>query len=111
MFIVSIIFGILHLNFLFGFFLSIVLSIMYLQTKTLIIPIAIHMFNNAIVSIILIFERIYSLNNNLTYFTPSELKSFLGLGSLVFILSFLWIIYFIIKNWFKIDDISEANLN
>jgi uncharacterized protein len=105
-FIVSIIFGLLHLNFLFGFFLSIVLSIIYLQTKTLSIPIAIHMFNNAVVSIVLIIERIYSANNNPAYLTPSELKSFLGLGSLIFVISSLWIIYFMIKNWPKIADLN-----
>jgi len=44
----SLAFGILHINFVCGFIFSLVLSLVYLKTRTLFIPIAIHVLNNVI---------------------------------------------------------------
>ncbi len=48
----SLTFGILHTNFVDAFFFGIVLSILYIRTKSLFIPICIHIVNNLIAGVI-----------------------------------------------------------
>ena len=47
--VVTILFALLHVDFLGAAIFSIVLSIVYIRTKSLLMPIAIHMLNNAFV--------------------------------------------------------------
>ena len=47
--VVAILFALLHVDFLGAAIFSIVLSIVYIRTKSLLMPIAIHMLNNAFV--------------------------------------------------------------
>lgn len=94
--VVAILFALLHVDFLGAAIFSIVLSIVYIRTKSLLMPIAIHMLNNAFVigaSFLISREKIMSFADfsNYTTFFP---------GLIIFItgLNLVLIFYLLIAN-------------
>ncbi|PEX92761.1 CPBP family intramembrane metalloprotease [Bacillus cereus] len=85
MIIVSLLFAMLHVDFLGAALFSIVLSIVYIRTKSLLMPIAIHMLNNAFVigaSFLVSRENIVSFADfsNYTTFFPGLMIFIIGLN-------------------------------
>ncbi|WP_141530822.1 CPBP family intramembrane glutamic endopeptidase [Bacillus cereus] len=85
MIIVSLLFAMLHVDFLGAALFSIVLSIVYIRTKSLLMPIAIHMLNNAFVisaSFLVSRENIMSFADfsNYTTFFPGLMIFIIGLN-------------------------------
>ncbi|WP_410981647.1 CPBP family intramembrane glutamic endopeptidase [Bacillus cereus] len=94
MVIVALLFGCLHIDFLGAVMFSIVLSIVYMRTKSLLMPISIHMLNNTIVlitSLILSKEEMISFADFSTY-TPF----FTGL--VIFIIGLNLVLIFLYMN-------------
>ncbi|MBK5347143.1 CPBP family intramembrane metalloprotease [Bacillus sp. TH22] len=85
MVVVALLFGCLHVDFLGAVVFSIVLSIVYIRTKSLLMPIAIHMLNNALVlssSFLVSREKIMSFADfsNYTTFFPGLIIFMTGLN-------------------------------
>lgn len=83
--VVAILFALLHVDFLGAAIFSIVLSIVYIRTKSLLMPIAIHMLNNAFVmgaSFLISREKIMSFADfsNYTTFFPGLIIFITGLN-------------------------------
>lgn len=94
MVMVALLFGCLHIDFLGAAIFSIVLSIVYVRTKSLLMPISIHILNNAIVlitSLILSEEEMISLadfSNQTSFFT----------GLIIFIIGLNLVLVFLFIN-------------
>ncbi|SCM92807.1 Uncharacterized protein BWINRASL_01016 [Bacillus mycoides] len=93
MIVVALLFACLHVDFLGAVVFSIVLSIVYIRTKSLLMPIAIHMLNNAFVlssSFLISREKIMSFADfsNYTTFFPGLIIFMAGLN-LVLIFLFM----------------------
>ncbi|MGG0206475.1 CPBP family intramembrane glutamic endopeptidase [Bacillus mycoides] len=85
MVVVALLFACLHVDFLGAVVFSIVLSIVYIRTKSLLMPIAIHMLNNALVlssSFLVSREKIMSFADfsNYTTFFPGLIIFMTGLN-------------------------------
>ncbi|PGZ08519.1 CPBP family intramembrane metalloprotease [Bacillus cereus] len=85
MVVVALLFAMLHVDFLGAALFSIVLSIVYIRTKSLLMPIAIHMLNNAFVigtSFLVSREKIMSFADfsNYTTFFPGLMIFIIGLN-------------------------------
>ncbi|KXY32469.1 CAAX protease [Bacillus cereus] len=85
MVVVALLFACLHVDFLGAVVFSIVLSIVYIRTKSLLMPIAIHMLNNALVlssSFLVSREKIMSFADfsNYTKFFPGLIIFMTGLN-------------------------------
>lgn len=83
--VVAMLFALLHVDFLGAVVFSVVLSIVYIRTNSLLMPIAIHMLNNAFVigaSFLINKEEIISLADfsNYTTFFPGLLIFIMGLN-------------------------------
>lgn len=97
-FMSSFIFGILHTDIIGAFFFGYVLSILYIRTKSLLIPISIHMANNLIVvsAIAFILTPIQEEPQHETHFVLQESEVLLFMVLTVIIIS--WAIYIVRKN-------------
>jgi len=97
----SLIFGILHLDLMgasvFGFFMA----ILYIQTKTLLVPIVCHILNNLMAFAVQITEIL--VNGNQTMETVAQFQSDLWIGLLLLLISTPFVIYYMYKNWPKKD--------
>ncbi|WP_180226632.1 CPBP family intramembrane glutamic endopeptidase [Bacillus wiedmannii] len=98
--VVAMLFALLHVDFLGAVVFSVVLSIVYIRTNSLLMPIAIHMLNNAFVigvSFLVNKEEIISLADfsNYTTFFPGLLIFIIGLN---LVLIFLFVNH---KYWNK----------
>ncbi len=85
MVVVALLFACLHVDFLGAFVFSVVLSIVYIRTKSLLMPIAIHMLNNTFVlcaSFLVSREKIMSFADfsNYTTFFPGLIIFITGLN-------------------------------
>ena len=83
--VVAILFALLHVDFLGAIVFSVVLSIVYIRTNSLLMPIAIHMLNNAFVigaSFLINKEEIMSFTDfsNYTTFFPGLIIFITGLN-------------------------------
>jgi membrane protease YdiL (CAAX protease family) len=93
----SLVFGLLHDNIvglsMFGF----IMGLLYIKTRTLIVPIVCHALNNTAV-VILEFLLIH-FDTTKTVYTVEEFRSLWWLGVVYVMLSAPGLIYFIAKNW------------
>ncbi|MEH6496954.1 MAG: type II CAAX endopeptidase family protein [Pseudomonas marincola] len=88
----STIFAILHVDILGGFVFGVVLSLLYLKTKSLIGPIVIHISNNAIVLMVLLVEgAIYGGNPNVTL---DEFRAYWWIAPLGAVIGIPWLMWF-----------------
>ncbi|PEY30600.1 CPBP family intramembrane metalloprotease [Bacillus cereus] len=94
MVIVAILFGCFHIDFLSAVIFSIVLSIVYIRTKSLLMPISIHMLNNAIV---LITSFIFSKEEMISFADFSNQTPFFT-GLIIFIIGLNLVLVFLFMN-------------
>jgi len=95
----SLFFGLLHLDVIVSFIFGIVMSLLYLRTRTLIVPIIGHMLNNFFAAAPLIFLVLIRGPEQLTKIrlAPSNAEMIIGVVMIAISLPFL--IYYIYKNW------------
>ncbi|MEW6492876.1 MAG: type II CAAX endopeptidase family protein [Cyanobacteriota bacterium] len=93
----SLIFGLLHDNVVGLSIFGLVMALLYIKTRTLIVPIVCHVLNNAIV-VILGFLTI-TFNSTQTTYTLEQFRSDWWIGIVLLGLSAPWLIHFIYKNW------------
>ncbi|MEY8348550.1 type II CAAX endopeptidase family protein [Bacillus cereus] len=89
---VAILFGCVHIDFFGATMFSIVLSVVYMRTKSLLMPISIHILNNTVVfitSFILSKEEMISFADYFTY-TPFFIGLLIFIMGLNFVLIFLY---------------------
>lgn len=94
MVIVAILFGCFHIDFLAAVMFSIVLSIVYIRTKSLLMPISIHMLNNVIV---LITSFIFSKEEMISFADFSNQTPFFT-GLIIFIIGLNLVLVFLFMN-------------
>lgn len=93
----SLVFALLHFSFS-TFIVGIVLSLIYIRTRTLLIPIIMHALNNLLSTSIIIYSLIFfgkEKTFEVSQFTAAEL--YLAVGVVVLTLPLL--VYYIYKNW------------
>jgi len=93
----SLLFGILHPNIIGLFVFGLMMALLYLKTRTLIVPIVCHSLNNlAAVGIGLVSNETGTTGNADIL---EQLHSYWSVGIIYITLSAPWLIYFIYKNW------------
>lgn len=97
----SFIFGMLHLDIVGAFVFGIFMSIIYINTKTLLVPIACHLLNNALAFGVVITEFI--LEGGETATTVVQFQSDVWTGLIPLLISIPIVIYYLYKNWPKKD--------
>jgi len=93
----SIIFGIGHVDFIGGVFFGFVMAVLYIKTKSLIIPILVHGTNNLIVWIISLIETIYY--KSMAEYSLNDFQSEWWFGALCLIIGLPWGIRYLKSNW------------
>ena len=99
----SLIFGVLHMDIIGAFVFGVVLSVLYLQTRSLLLPFLIHAANNGAVALLIFFDESINLEAMDTLETYLEN---IWIGFFLFVGSFGWLIWFLKDNW-KIVQESE----
>ena len=107
----SFFFGILHTNIIDAFFFGYVMSILYIRTKSLLIPISIHMANNLIVSAIEFFPTsIEEVPQDETHFVLQESELLVLMVAAVIIIP--WALNIVWKNFpkenWRVPYLAEA---
>ena len=93
----SFIFALLHLNFIGLFNFGLIMALVYLKTRTLLIPILLHILNNLIA---IAFELSFSIfGSQATTISPETIQSQWWIGLVYMGLSLPWLIFFYRYNW------------
>ena len=92
----SFLFGVLHMDIIGAFVFGVVLSILYLRTRSLLLPFLIHAANNGAVVLLIFFDDYINLGSTDTIDTYLEN---IWIGFLLFVGSFGWLIWFLKDNW------------
>ena len=92
----SLIFGVLHMDIIGAFVFGVVLSVLYLQTRSLLLPFLIHAANNGAVALLIFFDE--SINLEPMDSIETYLEN-IWIGFLLFVGSFGWLIWFLKDNW------------
>lgn len=100
----SFFFGVLHMDIIGAFFFGVVLSVLYLRTRSLLLPFLIHAANNGAVMLLIFFEDSISVRAWDTIYPFIENT---WTGILLFAVSFGWLAWFLKNNW-RIVHESEA---
>ena len=100
----SLIFGVLHMDIIGAFVFGVVLSVLYLRTRSLLLPFLIHAANNGAVALLIFFDE--SINLEPMDSIETYLEN-IWIGFLLFVGSFGWLIWFLKDNW-KIVHEAEA---
>ena len=100
----SFLFGVLHMDIIGAFVFGVVLSILYLRTRSLLLPFLIHAANNGAVALLIFFDESINLEAMDTLETYLEN---IWIGFFLFVGSFGWLIWFLRDNW-KIVHEAEA---
>jgi len=100
----SFFFGVLHMDIIGAFFFGVVLSVLYLRTRSLLLPFLIHAANNGAVMLLIFFEDSISVRAWDTIYPFIENT---WTGVLLFAVSFGWLAWFLKNNW-RIVHESEA---
>jgi len=92
----SIIFGLLHADFIGAFVFGMVMCILYIKTGTIIIPIIAHMLNNLLAYGMQMLSNINQQNTALVSSTPHPN---IGVAAFLLMVAGIIIFYFIYRNW------------
>lgn len=96
----SVVFGLLHVNFVGVGVLGIVLALLYVRTRTLIVPIAGHVLNNGIaVSLVILAMLTSSSGESQAALTSEQVREGVIVGSALLLLSVPALAYFIYTSW------------
>ncbi len=96
----SLIFGLLHSDILGAFVFGIVMSLLYINTKTLLVPIACHMLNNGVAFGLSIIAIMFGASETAT--TAAQFQSDIT-GLIAILVAAPIMIYFLYKSWPKKD--------
>lgn len=94
----SVIFGLLHADFIGAFIFALVMCILYIKTATLIIPIMAHMLNNMLAYGAQILSNINQQNITMSAAPHPNI----GVAAFLLIIAGIIIFYFLYRNWPKI---------
>lgn len=100
-FLSSFLFGVLHMDIIGAFVFGVVLSILYLRTRSLLLPFLVHAANNGAVVLVIFFDDSINLDSMDTIDSFSE---DIWIGILLFVGSFGWLIWFLKDNWKIVQD-------
>ena len=92
-FVSSLLFGLVHTDIIGAFFFGYVMSVLYIKTRSLFVPIAIHAANNLIAWAITSVELL--LSDSYPQSTLAEYQSWWWVGALALVISALWVFRFI----------------
>lgn len=93
----SLVFAVLHGNIVGLFIFALVMAVLYIKTGTLLVPIACHALNNAIVAVISLIGM--SQGSAKTVYTLEQFRANVWVGLVFIALSAPWVIRFLYKNW------------
>ena len=109
----SIVFGLLHTNFIGGFSFACVMAILYIRTKSLFIPISLHILNNLTAWIAV--SVTMDLDTPVSYQTIAEFQESWAVGLIALVISVPCVILFwrryISKNDWRIPYLTEVPNN
>ncbi|MBD2109468.1 type II CAAX endopeptidase family protein [Nodosilinea sp. FACHB-13] len=94
----SVLFGVLHSNLIGLFVFGVVMSLLYLSTRSLLVPMAAHAINNAIASGIDVLSNQPTAN---TIDTLAEFRASWWLGVLCLLVSAPWVLRYVVYHWPK----------
>jgi len=103
----SFLFGVLHMDIIGAFVFGVVLSILYLRTRSLLLPFLIHAANNGAVVLLIFFDDYINLGSTDTIDTYLEN---IWIGFLLFVGSFGWLIWFLKDNWKIVHEVEAFPL-
>ena len=93
----SIAFAILHVDFIGAFVFSVVVSILYVKTRTLVVPIAVHIGNNAVViGVTLALDRSEGDSGGVSI---EDFRSALWIGITLLVITLPFLIVYLKRNW------------
>jgi hypothetical protein len=93
----SLVFGFLHFNIVGLFNFGVIMCILYLHTKTLYIPIFVHILNNSIAIGIELITSISKVEK--TAYTVEQLQSLWWEPIIIIAIALPWLIYFVLYYW------------
>lgn len=100
----SIIFGIMHADLIGAFVFAVIMTLLYIKTRNLIVPILCHVINNAFAGLIPFVSYLYY--GTVGSSTVEELRSGLLMGILFFSVTTPLILIYTYKNWPRKNDIK-----
>jgi len=103
----SFLFGVLHMDIIGAFVFGVVLSILYLRTRSLLLPFLIHAANNGAVVLLIFFDDYINLGSTDTIDTYLEN---IWIGFLLFVGSFGWLIWFLKDSWKIVHEVEAFPL-
>jgi membrane protease YdiL (CAAX protease family) len=92
----SILFGLLHSNLIGLFAFGVVMSLLYLTTRSLLVPIVAHGINNALSSAL---DILWAPPTTQAANTLAEFRASWWLGVICLLLSAPWVLRYVIYNW------------
>jgi len=93
----SLFFGLLHRNFVGLFIFGVIMALLYIKTRTLVVPIMAHLLNNCAAVLLGVASTVS--NSAETIRTLEEFRSQWWLGLVYLALSAPWLVRFVYKNW------------
>jgi membrane protease YdiL (CAAX protease family) len=97
--VTSVLFGLLHPDNFFGTtVVGMVLSLLYMRTRTLLIPILVHMLNNLVVGILVLYDLFVESDRAVEY-SIGDFRDEWWIGALALAVGLPWTITYIKKNW------------
>lgn len=97
----SFIFGVLHLDVMGAFIFGVVLSVIYLRTRSLLLPFLIHAANNGAVVLLIFLGDPFSFD---AWDTVEPFLENFWTGILLFVVSVVWLIWFLNREWKIVHD-------
>ena len=97
-FLTSVLFGLLHANLIGLFVFGVVMALLYLSTRSLIVPIVAHAINNAIASGVELLTAL-TTPEDLAINTLAEFRASWWLGVLCLLVSAPWVLRYVVYHW------------
>lgn len=97
-FLTSVLFGLLHANVIGLFVFGVVMALLYLSTRSLIVPIVAHAINNAIASGVELLTAL-TTPEDLAINTLAEFRASWWLGVLCLLVSAPWVLRYVVYHW------------
>lgn len=104
----SFIFGLLHLDFVGAFIFGVVLSIVYLKSRSLLLPFLIHAMNNGTAMIFYFYDDFFAGE---TWETTAPYLENAWIGITLFTVSFAWLIWYVREHWQVIREREPFSLD
>jgi len=99
----SIFFGILHVSFISATLFGLFLGILYLKTRSLMLPVLIHIANNAIATFMIFTEDYLEFT---TWDSAAPYIEYAWMGLTLFVAVMAWLIWFLIQNWHSVTNMT-----